>query len=873
MTPGLEASGDQPSEMQLAGRLALSAAAFLLLALAYRYYKSRVSGSSRQGVDGERGEAGKNAEEKESLHCGGAGREEELPPGLRHRRVNGTGAKSNGRAGPAAMGKCRLQGTPVGRELAEGKEEKEQERGRMNGLGTGEESGKTCPVAEAMEKKENKTLGAILSNRGGARATSGTAAMGSKGRSASPDLLGPGGGICNCNGSHKGPGRDSGSVKAELGLVPQEKERGEREPYAANGNGSTLEGGKEQPPGEGLMQQVARIQKQQGSSQLSFRATSDMGLEISQSHARLDTAHTFFSVAEVRVEESLIKEGRGAERSNGQPEIPGPNLRGKVYDYHIQSVSQSVLKEKPSYASLGTQPYPKLPAMDMPKDPEERLNEEPAHTSSTEEEEERTALQEGPSPGSLLSLTQDEAKPSQNEAVVQAKSSKKPPETGGCFSRKDSLHKIIDNPELQVPMEGFGCLASGSSAFDTPPLSPLRSSSVSSLVGSMQSLQSETSEEPVVELVAGAKFFHVPLSSESSIDVHLDLGNCYEVLCMAKKQKLESLREAAYKVMSDNYLHVLRTYAIYSRLNAMERDLILQRRMRGRKYMTVADVSSQDHSQHASRLCYYDDQKDTWHPLTYVPLEAVSRGCAMCSMFNYLFVVAGCEGRGKHQKPSNRVFCYNPVTNIWREICPLNQARPHCKLVALDGCLYAIGGECLYTVERYDPRLDRWTFIAPLPNDTFAVAHTATVCDGEIYVTGGTLRYMLLRYTGRSDTWKISLTGGSKHRTTEMATVNGFIYRFDLNRSMGISVYRCSARAKLWYECATNPIPFPACFQCAVVENLVYCVSRQFNIRFLADYISPRFGTKELQNFPSPRGTLFPVTLVLPDKEVVQTRV
>lgn len=389
----------------------------------------------------------------------------------------------------------------------------------------------------------------------------------------------------------------------------------------------------------------------------------------------------------------------------------------------------------------------------------------------------------------------------------------------------------------------------------------------------MQSLQSDTSEEPTVELVAGAKFFHIPLSSESSIDIHLDLGNCYEVLCTAKKQKLETLREAAYKVMSDNYLQVLRTHAIYSRLSGMERDLILQRRMQGRKYVTVADVSSQGESQHASRLCYYDDQKDTWHLLTHVPLEVVSKGCAMCSMFNYLFVAAGCEGRGRRQKPSNRVFCYNPLTNIWREICPLNQARPHCKLVALDGYLYAIGGECLYTVERYDPRLDRWTFAAPLPNDTFAVAHTATACDGEIYVTGGTLRYMLLRYVGQTDTWKFSLTGGNKDRTTEMVTVNGFIYRFDLNRSMGISVYRCGARAKLWYECATHLMPFPASFQCAVVENLVYCISRQFNIRFLADYVSPRFGTKELQTFPSPRGTLSPVTLVLPDREVVQTRV
>uniref|UniRef100_A0A8D0G539 Kelch domain containing 7A n=1 Tax=Sphenodon punctatus TaxID=8508 RepID=A0A8D0G539_SPHPU len=445
----------------------------------------------------------------------------------------------------------------------------------------------------------------------------------------------------------------------------------------------------------------------------------------------------------------------------------------------------------------------------------------------------------------------------------------KPPALGRSFSRKDSFLQIAENPELQVQMDGFSASASP----DMPPLSPLHSGSVASLVGSMHSLHANISENPKVENVAGANFFQVPLSLESSVDIHLDLGNCYDVLCVAKKQKLDGLKEAAYKVMSDNYLQVLRCPSIYGRLNAMERDLILQRRMKGRKYVTVADISTQEHSVHSSRLCYYDDQGDTWHHLTHIPLEAISRGCAMCSMFNYLFMVAGCKGPWRHQKPSNKVFCYNPITNIWREICPLNQARPQCKLVALDGYIYAIGGECLYTVERYDPRVDRWTFSAPLPNDTFAVAHIATACGGEIYVTGGTLRYMLLRYVCRSDTWKVSLTGGSKDRTTEMVTANGFIYRFDLNRSMGISVYRCSAKAKLWYECATNRMPYPACFQCAVVDNLIYCISRQFNIRFLADYVSPRFGVKELQAFPSAKGTLFPVVLMLPDRDTVQTRV
>ena len=230
-----------------------------------------------------------------------------------------------------------------------------------------------------------------------------------------------------------------------------------------------------------------------------------------------------------------------------------------------------------------------------------------------------------------------------------------------------------------------------------------------------------------------------------------------------------------------------------------------------------------------------------------------------------------CPGPGPQL--SNRVFCYNPLTGIWSEVCPLNQPRPHCRLVALDGHLYAIGGECLNTVECYDPRLDRWTFVPPLPNDTFALAHAATACAGELFVTGGTLRYLLLRFSARGQRWQAGPTGGGKDRTAEMVAVNGFLYRFDLDRGLGISVYRCGTSARLWYQCATYRVPYPDAFQCAAVGDRIYCVGRQRTLCFLADPVSPRFVPEELRSFPSPRGTLLPTVLTLPVPDVPQTRV
>ncbi|XP_074074382.1 kelch domain-containing protein 7A isoform X2 [Macrotis lagotis] len=428
---------------------------------------------------------------------------------------------------------------------------------------------------------------------------------------------------------------------------------------------------------------------------------------------------------------------------------------------------------------------------------------------------------------------------------------------GPGISRKESFLQIAENPELQLQLDNMGT-------------SPCNDTQIS-LQSSTESLDLNpvmASLEPKVEMVAGTNFFQLPLVPGAAQNTHLDLGNCYEVLSLAKREKLDALKEAAYKVMSDNYLQVLQSPDIYGHLSGAERELILQRRLQGQKYLVVADVCPQEGT---GRLCAYDNEQDAWWPLASLPPEATSRGCAICSLFNYLFVVVGCQRVGG--QASNRMFCYNPLTGIWREMCPLNQARPHCKLVVLDGYMYAIGGECLYTVERYDPRQDRWTFVASLPNDTFALAHTATACDGEIYVTGGTLRYLLLRYSGQEDCWRASPTTGGKDRTAEMVAVNGFLYRFDLNRSLGIGVYRCSARTRLWYECATYRVHYPAAFQCAVVDNLIHCVGRQFHLRFMTDYVSPRFLSNELQGFPSPRGTLIPTVLTLPTLNMAQTRV
>ncbi|XP_024623831.1 kelch repeat and BTB domain-containing protein 11 [Neophocaena asiaeorientalis asiaeorientalis] len=199
---------------------------------------------------------------------------------------------------------------------------------------------------------------------------------------------------------------------------------------------------------------------------------------------------------------------------------------------------------------------------------------------------------------------------------------------------------------------------------------------------------------------------------------------------------------------------------------------------------------------------------------------------------------------------------------------------------------------CLLSVERYDPRADRWAAVAPLPRGAFAVAHEATTCNGEIYVSGGSLFYRLLKYDPRRDEWQECPCSSSRERSADMVALDGFIYRFDLcggrgdalgaGPAGGVSVFRYHCLAKQWSRCASHlrPPGTPSGlqpFRCAALDGTIYCVSRAGTWRFVpppdgepgAGDAGPE-GSFELQSLRAPadaRGLFFPFVLNLPEEK------
>ncbi|NWU22570.1 KBTBB protein, partial [Dyaphorophyia castanea] len=428
----------------------------------------------------------------------------------------------------------------------------------------------------------------------------------------------------------------------------------------------------------------------------------------------------------------------------------------------------------------------------------------------------------------------------------------------------------------------------------------------------------EVRHDNLAEVVSGARVLQMPCAlhcAAEAMRAQLCLGNCYQLLCLAKKQRLAELREAAYRFMSDHYLEVLREPSVYGRLSGTERDLILQRRMdAGRPCLLVAEVSdaferpgggSRPQSRESSRPqspssvvsleesgslihCYHEASGE-WRVLTRLPEEANAKGCAMCVLHNYLFlaggIVTGPAGSEPRARLSDKVFCYNPLTDTWSQVRPLAQPRSQLKLLALDGYLYAVGGECLFTVERYDPRADRWSPVAPLPKGAFAVAHEATTCNGEIYVSGGSLFYRLLKYDPKRDEWQECPYNSSRRRSADMVAFKSFIYRFDVSSGRGgeqgtgggVEVFRYNTVAKCWSQCASlRPSGGPIQpFRCAPLGNTIYCVNRTGTLRFSlaqdgeVEADGGLRGTFDGELLKAPldaKGVLLPFVLTLPER-------
>jgi hypothetical protein len=176
----------------------------------------------------------------------------------------------------------------------------------------------------------------------------------------------------------------------------------------------------------------------------------------------------------------------------------------------------------------------------------------------------------------------------------------------------------------------------------------------------------------------------------------------------------------------------------------------------------------------AARSIYaYSTQANMWLPTDFLPqLPAARGGGAAVVLGRYLHYYgggsfeAGSDFTADHD--DHWALNMDRPQDGWSTLAPLSVARNHLGGVAVDGKLFAIGGQLLHdewegnydVVEAYDPLTDTWTTKTPLPR---ALGHITpgvfSYGDNGFFVVGGTANrpdkdsLSLIYYDVQSDSW------------------------------------------------------------------------------------------------------------------------
>jgi len=183
----------------------------------------------------------------------------------------------------------------------------------------------------------------------------------------------------------------------------------------------------------------------------------------------------------------------------------------------------------------------------------------------------------------------------------------------------------------------------------------------------------------------------------------------------------------------------------------------------------------------------YDPQTKLWSS----DVAPMSRGrchVGVADINGFLYVTGGRDvwrdGDGEfHSETSSLVEKYDPKENTWTVVASMNFGRAEHTVVALDGCLYAIGGRnnlfnpesrlALDSVEKYDPRENRWTWVAPM--NTKRTFFGGAVLKNKIYVAGGINNGEALKsaevYNATTNTWSFIGNLRSERNGVSLAVV------------------------------------------------------------------------------------------------------
>ncbi|XP_064413796.1 kelch-like protein 1 isoform X2 [Latimeria chalumnae] len=155
----------------------------------------------------------------------------------------------------------------------------------------------------------------------------------------------------------------------------------------------------------------------------------------------------------------------------------------------------------------------------------------------------------------------------------------------------------------------------------------------------------------------------------------------------------------------------------------------------------------------------YNPKKKTWTVLP--PMSTHRHGLGVTVLEGPIYAVGGHDGWSY----LNTVERWDPQSQLWTYVANMSTSRSTVGVAALNGKLYAVGGRdgsfCLSSMECYDPHTNKWSMCAPMSKRRGGVG--VTTCDGFLYAVGGhdapasnhcsRLSDCVERYDPKTDTW------------------------------------------------------------------------------------------------------------------------
>jgi N-acetylneuraminic acid mutarotase len=152
-----------------------------------------------------------------------------------------------------------------------------------------------------------------------------------------------------------------------------------------------------------------------------------------------------------------------------------------------------------------------------------------------------------------------------------------------------------------------------------------------------------------------------------------------------------------------------------------------------------------------TRVQVYDPSKDTWSEGVALPEAMHHAGAAVVD--GRIYLVGGFHNAFSKRDPIDHVWMFDPVAKAWVAKAPLPKPRGALVVAAVNGKIYAAGGEEKRPAGRpmpqggapttdpvtdltvYDPVANSWQTLAPMK---YARDHAFVgVIDGKLYVVGG----------------------------------------------------------------------------------------------------------------------------------------